>query len=373
MTIERESFCQEYLAHKGTIVKPYYWLMMSQSCTKCPYHIRTGEEARVPYVEFNKAFGFPYGQMRHKNNHLLFYELRHFSGKLIQKGHATNCTKYNIHPESMLFEMAGYLDSVVHTCENAAHIIIYSNYSPCNEAEHGCISKIYNFLTKYPDITLCLYFSQLYHTEEDFPVSTWNCEALQSLASMRPQVTLRPVCGGLWHSVLSNFVTTMPQTTFYHPLLPARALADRQNAQQINSITRMIFPFMNTLPQPTYRNPMAVPNLLKYYMPRSHAQQPTHMGSGGFPPLKMPPPHPTIPINVPSPFEGQLLYPKPKNIVRHLKIPDESLRKVKPLQIIPHGRYVRGERFTEQLSNSKSTEYRDQRTEKGFNSPHLKI
>lgn len=338
MNVKREPFCQEYLAQKGTIVKPYYWLTMNQSCTKCPYHIRTGEAARIPYVEFHQAFGFPYGQLHHKNKHILFYELRHFSGKLIQKGHATNCTKYNIHPESMLFEMAGYLDSVVHTCENAAHIIIYSNYSPCNEAEHGCISKIYSFLLKYPDITLCIYFSQLYHTEEDFPVSTWNCEALQSLASMRPQVTLSALCGGLWRSVLHNFVTAMPQATLYHPLLPARALADRQNAQQTNSITGMIFPFMNTLPQSIYENPMAVPHQRKYDMSMSHTQKPTHMMSGRFPPLKMPPPHPIIPINVSSPFGGQLLYRKPKNIVRHLKLPDGSLRKAKYLQTVRHGR-----------------------------------
>lgn len=352
MNAERESFCQEYLAHKGTIVKPYCWLTMSRSCTKCPYHIRTGEEARVPYREFHKAFGFPYGQLCYKNKHLLFYELRHFSGKLIQKGQTTNCTKYNIHPESMLFEMDGYLDSFVHTCENAAHIVIYSNYSPCNEAEHGCISKIYSFLTKYPDITLCIYFSQLYHTEEDFPVSTWNCEALQSLASMRSQVTLRPLCGRLWHSVLHSFVTTMPQTTFYHPLLPARALVDRQNAQQINSITG-IFPFMNTLPHSIYGNAMAVPNLQKHYVTSSHIQQPNHMMSGRFPPLKMPPPDLIPPINVSSPFGGQALYPKPKNIVRHLKLPDDSL--------IPRGRHVRQERITEQLLTSKSEEDRGHR------------
>ncbi|KAH0618296.1 hypothetical protein JD844_017356 [Phrynosoma platyrhinos] len=188
MDLETESFCQEYLAHKGTVVKPYYWLTESQTCIRCPYHIRTGEEARVPYAEFHQAFGFPYGPTHHQNKHLLFYEVRHFSGKLMQKGHATNCTEYNIHPESMLFEMGGYLDSLVHNWENAAYIILYSNYSPCNEAEHCCISKMYRFLMKYPDITLCLYFSQLYHTEEDLPVAPWNCEALQSLASQWPQV-----------------------------------------------------------------------------------------------------------------------------------------------------------------------------------------
>ncbi|KAL8178123.1 UNVERIFIED_CONTAM: putative C-_U-editing enzyme APOB-4 [Gekko kuhli] len=111
MDLGRVTFYQEYLAPKGTIVKPYYWLTIGHSCTKCPYHIRTCEEARVSYKEFQDAFGFP---MRDPNNHLIFYELRHYSGKLIQKGRATNCTEYDIHPESMLFEMGSYLDSMVY-------------------------------------------------------------------------------------------------------------------------------------------------------------------------------------------------------------------------------------------------------------------
>ncbi|XP_062987175.1 putative C-_U-editing enzyme APOBEC-4 [Elgaria multicarinata webbii] len=352
MDPEAETFCQEYLANKGTVVKPYYWLTMSQSCIKCPYHIRTGEEARVPYVEFHKAFGFPYGPMHHQNKHLLFYELRHLTGKLIQKGHATNCTEYNIHPESMLFELGGYLDSLVHNCENAAYIILYSNYSPCNEAEHGCISKIYSFLMKYRDITVCIYFSQLYHTDEDFPVFAWNCEALHSLASMWPQVTLSPLCGGLWHSLLDNFVAATPWASPYHPILPVRALADRQNAQQINSLTGMKFPFMKTLPQPTYGN-CAVPNLQKYSLSTSHSQYPAQMMNGRLPPLKrIPAPHSTPPINVLPPFGQQLLNPKPRNIVRHLKMPDESWSKAQRLKVIPTGRSAHVERITEQFPES---------------------
>ncbi|XP_053101808.1 putative C-_U-editing enzyme APOBEC-4 [Hemicordylus capensis] len=358
-----ETFCQEYLSHKGTLVKPYYWLAMSPNCTECPYHIQTGEEARVPYVEFHRAFGFPYGPIHHQNKHLLFYELRHFSGNLMQKGHATNCTEYNIHPESMLFGMGGYLDSVVQTCENAAYIIIYSNYTPCNEAEHGCISKIYSFLTKYPDITLCIYFSQLYHTEEDFPVSTWNCEALRSLASMWPQVILSPLCGGLWHSVLYSFVTTMPHATSFHPVLPVRALMDRQNAQRINNITGKKFPFMNTLPQPIYGNPTAVPNLQKYYLSTSDTPHPTQMMNSRLPPLRMPP-HLMPPFNVLPPFGRQPLYSRPKNVVRHLKMPDESLSEAKLLQVIPNGRSFHVERITEQLSDSKSAAHKGHRKKK---------
>ncbi|XP_053247071.1 putative C-_U-editing enzyme APOBEC-4 [Podarcis raffonei] len=349
MNLETETFCQEYLAHKGTVVKPYYWLTVSQSCVKCPYHIRTGEEARVPYVEFHNAFGFPYRSMPSHNKHLLFYELRHSSGKLIQKGHATNCTEYNIHPESMLFEIGGYLDSVVHNYENAGYIIIYSNYSPCNEAEHGCISKMYNFLMKYQDITLCIYFAQLYHTEEDFPVSTWNCEALQSLASMWPQVTLSPLCGGLWHSLLNSFVTNIQHPSLHHPILPARVWADRRNAQQISSITGMKFPFMKTQPQPGYGHPTVLPSLQKYFLPSSDSQHPAPMMNGRLLPLRIPPPHSTPPIDVFSSFRKQPLYPQPKNIVRHLKMPDKSLSKAKRLQVIPNGRSVYTERITERV------------------------
>ncbi|XP_048338426.1 putative C-_U-editing enzyme APOBEC-4 [Sphaerodactylus townsendi] len=324
MDLGRETFYQEYLAPKGTVVKPYYWLTMDQSCTKCPYHIRTGEEARVSYKEFHKAFGFPYGPMCDPNNHLIFYELRHFSGQLIQKGHATSCTEYDIHPESMLFEMGSYLDSMISNYKNSNYIILYSNYSPCNEAEHGCISKIYNFLTKYPDITLCIYFSQLYHTDEDFPVSPWNCEALRSLASMWPRVSLSPLCGSLWHNLLSNFVAIMPWGPFYQPILPVRALADRQNSNRLKSITGMKFPFMTTSPQP-----IPGPNLQQYYFSSSHSQIPLHMMTGRLPPLLMLPPHSTPSMNISRPPLKQPFYPT--LAVRHLKMPDEIFQEVESL------------------------------------------
>ncbi|XP_054835322.1 putative C-_U-editing enzyme APOBEC-4 [Eublepharis macularius] len=327
MDLGRATFCQEYLAPKGTVVKPYYWLTMGQSCTKCPYHLRTGEEARVSYIEFHKAFGFPYGPMRDPNNHLIFYELRHFSGNLIQKGHATNCTEYDIHPESMLFETGSYLDSKLQGYKNAKYIILYSNYSPCNEAEHGCISKIYDFLTKYPDVTLCVYFSQLYHTEEDFPVSAWNCDALQSLASMWPRVSLSPLCGSLWHTLLRNFVAVMPQGSFYHPILPARALADRQNAQRFNSITGKTFPFMTLLPQPMPWNSTARPNIQQYHFFSPWSQLPPNMTNGRLPQMLMPPPHSTPSINISHPSVKQPLYPK--LTVRHLRMPAKILDEAK--------------------------------------------
>ncbi|KAJ7332321.1 hypothetical protein JRQ81_014501 [Phrynocephalus forsythii] len=329
------SFCQEYLANKGTIVKPYYWLTTSQDCPKCPYHIRTGEEARVPYLEFHQAFGFPYGPTSPQNKHLLFYELRDFSGKLVQKGCATNCTEYNIHPESMLFETRSYLDSRLSNWENAAYIIVYSNYSPCNEAEHGCISKMYRFLMKYPDLSLCVYFSQLYHTEEDFPGSPWNCEALRSLASLWPQVTLSPLCGGLWHSLFQDFV--IPQASLYHPVLPVRALADRQNAQQLNSITGIRLPFMKTLPLPAYGN------LEKSYWSPSYFNHPAYRANIFSPPQR-PSFHLPPLIHVLPPRRQQPTPPKPRHIVRHLKLPSESLSTMKRVETTAKGSAVPLER-----------------------------
>ncbi|KFW06165.1 Putative C-_U-editing enzyme APOBEC-4, partial [Fulmarus glacialis] len=129
----------------------------------------------------------------------------------------------------MLFEVGGYLDAVTDAYENIRCIILYSNYSPCNEAYHYCISKIYNFLLKYPEITLCIYFSQFYHTEDGFPTAAWNREALRSLSSLWPRVTLQRLPGGARRYLLRNFVYGIPGATLYHPTSPSRTLADRQN------------------------------------------------------------------------------------------------------------------------------------------------
>ncbi|KFQ82458.1 Putative C-_U-editing enzyme APOBEC-4, partial [Phaethon lepturus] len=129
----------------------------------------------------------------------------------------------------MLFEVGGYLDAVAGACENIGCIILYSNYSPCNEAHHFCISKIYNFLLKYPEIALCIYFSQLYHTEDGFPSAAWNREALRSLSSLWPRVTLQRLPGGTWRYLLCNFVYGIPGSALYHPTSLPRTLAGRQN------------------------------------------------------------------------------------------------------------------------------------------------
>ncbi|EPY74639.1 neutrophil cytosol factor 2 [Camelus ferus] len=189
----------------------------------CPYHIRTGEEARVPHTEFYQLFGFPYGPVYPQTKHLTFYELKTSPGSLVQKGHENSCSGNDTHAESMLSEMNGYFDSAVRNHQGIRHIILYSNNSPCDEANHCCTSKMYNFLTMYPDVTLSIYFSQLYHTETEFPASAWNREALRSLASLWPQVTVSP------------------------PILTGRALADRHHECEINAITGVKPYFMDVL------------------------------------------------------------------------------------------------------------------------------
>ncbi|XP_010174873.2 putative C-_U-editing enzyme APOBEC-4, partial [Antrostomus carolinensis] len=193
---------------------------------------------RVPYAEFHQVFGFPHRSTATlQNKHLLFYELRSSSGRVVQKGHATNCTEQDNHPESLLFEAGGYLDAVTGTHQNIRCIILYSKYSPCNEAYRCCPSKIYHFLLKHPQITLCIYFSQLYHTEDSFPTAAWNREALRSLSSLWPRVTLQGLPGGTRRYLLYNFVSGIPGSTLCHPTPPSRTLADGQNPHQINTLT----------------------------------------------------------------------------------------------------------------------------------------
>lgn len=248
-----EPLYEEYLTQGGTIVKPYYWLSFSLECTNCPYHIRTGEEARVPYTEFHQTFGFPWATYPH-TKHLTFYELRSSSENLIQKGLASNCTGSRNHPESMLFARNGYLDAVIFHNSKVRHIILYSNNSPCDEAKHCCISKMYNFLMNYPEVTLRVFFSQLYHTETQSPTSAWNREALRGLASLWPQVSLSPISGGLWHSILDQFVSGTSGSAVLQPFMAGRILADRYNAYEINSITGVRPYFMDALQSPQKEN-----------------------------------------------------------------------------------------------------------------------
>ncbi|XP_029474773.1 putative C-_U-editing enzyme APOBEC-4 [Rhinatrema bivittatum] len=359
-----ENIFQEYLGTQGTVVKPYYWLTTNQSCSKCPYHIKTGEGARVSYVEFFKAFGFPYGPIPAHTEHLLFYEVKTFSGTAIQKGHATNCVAFDLHPESMLFDVGGYLDSLVCHFDNIGYLTLYSNYSPCNEFGHCCISKIYDFLGRYPSIRLDIYFSQLYHTTDEFPVAVWNCEALRSLASLWPRVTINPLSGGFWHVLLYSFVNSIPETTLYQPIMPARALLDRYNAQQIQAITGITPYFVDIFP--LISHPIQKPCQIfpDHNMDKNISQQYSQGVNSRLPPvIASGPPVPSLNMFIPR--YGQYWQPnlRPKNIVRHLKMPDELQKEMNI--ILPKGKVVQTMQITKQFVNN------DKRDRKKKQNPKL--
>ncbi|XP_006887847.1 PREDICTED: putative C-_U-editing enzyme APOBEC-4 [Elephantulus edwardii] len=341
-----EPLYEEYLANSGTIVKPYYWLTFNLDCPNCPYHIRTGEEARISYMEFYHTFGFPYGPIHALTKHLIFYELKTASGSLVQKGHASNCTGNQIHPESMLFETKGYLDSALYNNSSIRHIILYSNNSPCNEASHCCISKMYNFLMMYPDITLSIYFSQFYHTGIDFPVSVWNREALRSLASLWPRVILSPISGGMWHFLLNNFVSGVSGAALFQPILPGRARADRHNAHEINAITGVKPYFTDVLSQTEETRDVKAQSALEHHpsknvFPRYSFQltkgqlQPNLTPGPRIPVIFVLVPYRDLPpIHVdPNPY-------KPRNVVKHLNMPQMSFPETTDLGSPPTGRPV---------------------------------
>nr|XP_012804304.2 putative C->U-editing enzyme APOBEC-4 [Jaculus jaculus] len=362
MKLAMEPLYEEYLAHGGTIVKPYYWLSFSLDCTNCPYHIRTGEEARVPHTEFHQLFGFPYGPTYPQTKHLTFYELKTSSGNLVQKGHASNCTGNQTHPESMLFEINGYLDSVISSHSSIRHIILYSNKSPCNEADHCCISKMYNFLMMYPHVTLSIYFSQLYHTENQFPASAWNREALRSLASFWPQVTVSPISGGIWHSLLDNFVSGISGSNAFQPILTGRALADRYNAYEINSITGVRPYFVDVLPQSQENQNTDARAAGENYLLSNVFPKWSFQGTAGQmapdlgPDLGLPVVFVLVPYRDLPPLQVNNNRPKPKNVVRHLNMPQLSSYKTKNVTEPPMGRPVEIVEITEWSARSKEAD-----------------
>ncbi|OXB55434.1 hypothetical protein ASZ78_007108, partial [Callipepla squamata] len=306
-----EKVFREYLTSQGTVVKPYRWQTQSQTCAKCPYHVRTGEEARVPYAEFLGAFGFPHRTAAClQSPQLLFYELRSSSGRVVQKGHASRCAEQDSHPESILFEADGYLDAVTHAYGNIGRITLYSHYSPCNEAFHCCISKMYNFLLKHPKTTLCLCFSRLYHAEDGFPTAMWNRQALLSLASLWPRVTLQLLTTGTWWNLLSNFVYGIAGSTLQRPASPP---ADPQNPHHylrgVTTCCRKAF----AQGEPA-EHPEAFP------LPHAAFQQPSPAAKGS----PSPPGSHSYAVLLPAlllPSPREHLHRRPKNIVRHLQMP----------------------------------------------------
>ncbi|XP_077013321.1 putative C-_U-editing enzyme APOBEC-4 [Tamandua tetradactyla] len=356
-----EPLYEEYVANHGTIVKPYYWLNFSLDCSNCPYHIRTGQEARVPYTEFSQIFGFPYGPTYSQTKHLIFYELKTSSGNLVQKGHASSCTGNHIHPESMLFEANGYLNSAINN-NNIRHIILYSNHSPCNEANHCCISKMYNFLIMYPDVTLTIYFSQLYDTDTVFPASGWNREALKSLANLWPQVTLSPISGGIWHSLLNNFVSGVSGSTVFQPILTRRALADWHTAYEINAITGIKAYFTDGLPQvKENQNTKAQSGLESYPLNNVFLGQSSPVTHGQLQPnltpdFRVPVIFVLVPFTDLSPIHVGQNPNKPRYVVRHLNMPQMSFQETKDHGRTPSGRPVKKVEITEQFGSSKEAD-----------------
>lgn len=357
-----EPLFEEYLANHGTIVKPYYWLSFSLDCSNCPYHIRTGEEARVPDTEFYQIFGFPYGPAYSQTKQLTFYELKTSSGSLVQKGHASSCTGNNTHPESMLFEMNGYLDSAIRSNNAIRHIILYSSNSPCNEADHCCVSKMYNFLVMYPDVTLSIYFSQLYHTEPEFRASAWNREALRSLASLWPQVILSPISGGIWHSLLNNFVSGVSGSAVFQPILTGRALADRHNAYEINAITGVRPYFTDVLPQTKENQIMKAQAALDSYpLNNAFPGQSFQVANGQpqpnlSPDLRVPVVFVLVPFRDLPPIHVSQNPHKPRNIVRHLNMPQMLFQETKDLGRPPSGMPVERGEIMEQVASTKEAD-----------------
>ena len=267
------------------------------------------------------------GQHTLKRNTSCWMSLKPLVGAWCKRG---SCTASNTHPESMLFETNGYLDAAVYSNDGIRHFVLYSSNSPCNEADRCCVSKMYNFLLTYPDVTLSVYFSQLYHTDADFPASAWNREALRSLASLWPKVTLSPVSGGIWHFLLDNFVSGVFGPTVFQPMLTGRALADRRNAHEINAITGVKPYFTDVLPQTKEDQDVTAPAAGESYAFTSvFPGQSLRVTSAQSQPSLTP--DPRVPIvfvlvpfrDLPPMHAAQNPY-KPRNVVRHLNMPQMS-------------------------------------------------
>nr|DBA18216.1 TPA: hypothetical protein GDO54_016491 [Pyxicephalus adspersus] len=340
-----ETVFQEFSGYHGTLVKPNYWLYPNQNCSKCPYHIRTGEESRVTYKEFYEAFGFPYGPTMHEDQQLIFFEIKSFNGAILQKGHATSCAASNLHAESILFQKHGYLDSFLYQHDSVGYITLYANFTPCNEYGHYCISQIYDLLIKYSQMRLDIYFSQLYHVDISSPSAVWNRDALKSLAAHWPRVTLNPL---------------IPETTLNQPILPIRASADRHNAYMIHVITGIKPYFVEdppvTQPEETRRQPNYQGHKVK-----SVTSQPPN-GFNQFSPFFVPQ------ISFVPAFQSQKeLMTKPKQVVRHLNMPmisieDTNRRKFE--RNARKGNVVSSTEQTEWGNNKESTKNRRKKKKK---------
>ncbi|KAM9324526.1 putative C-_U-editing enzyme APOBEC-4 [Gastrophryne carolinensis] len=343
-----ETVFQEFAGKYGFLVKPYKWLYPNQYCTKCPYHIKTGEESRVTFKDFYESFGFPYGPTINENKQLIFYEIKAFNGALIQRGQVTNCTSFNIHAETFLFVTHGYLDYILGQNNSVGYITLYTNFTPCNEYGHYCISKMYNMLMTYTQTRLDIYFSHMYHTTEGFPSAAWNKEALRSLASHWTRVTLNPLSDGIWKTVLYNFVKDVPENTLHQPILPIRASADSYNAYMIHLITGVKPYYVENPPVLQPEKPSYQPKYQEVKMNNNVVPQRPNIFSQ-FPPFFNP-----YMSFIPALQTQRELMSKPKQVVRHLNMPIEFSEEI--TQAIPTSKKMKEVVIKQQVKRSKSKE-----------------
>uniref|UniRef100_A0A8C6JRR8 Uncharacterized protein n=1 Tax=Melopsittacus undulatus TaxID=13146 RepID=A0A8C6JRR8_MELUD len=300
-----EPFFQEYLANQGTVVKPCCWQRQNHICGRCPYHGWTGEEVRVPYAEFHRFFGFPYRStdaiclLGHK-------------GTLLAHGHPP------IHQDPQVpFPFTPFQQV------NPQPVQVHRVALPYR----CCVSKIYNFSLKYQEVTLSIYFSQLYYTEDGFPTAMWNREALGSLSSLWPLVTLQRLLGGRG-------------STLHHSTQPSRTLTDRQNPHQINNLSGIKPYFRKAFPQAIQGKTSVLQKLEAFSSLSPASHQPFQMLKGSLlPPMSQS--HSVLFPGMFLPFQREHLYPRPKNIIRHLKMPkDPASFKHKPIAVKPKPWYL---------------------------------
>ena len=62
-----------------------------------------------------------------------------------------------------------YLWTLLEVCDDISSILLYSNYSPCQEAGRECARSLVHFLQAHPWVRLDLLFSRLYRTQPGQP------------------------------------------------------------------------------------------------------------------------------------------------------------------------------------------------------------
>ncbi|CAM9584982.1 unnamed protein product [Lampetra fluviatilis] len=241
-------------------------------CPRCPRHVRVGTDSRVPYREFCRSFGYPVALARSApwpgdDAALLgFYELRGTGGSLVQRGHATGCAARGYHPETLLFDAEGHLDSVLLTLGlghgAVTRVALFSSHAPCGHEALGCVSRILGFLEAHPGVRLEVYFAQF---ESGFAEAgrgfhrppygqrdgTDEGGSLRDLVGLRPRVTVAPISGGMWGKILRDFVSNVPPLALMNPVNHLRAREDSENAARLAGTTGVWPPYVDLAPVPS--------------------------------------------------------------------------------------------------------------------------